>query len=453
MGLEQSKLRRASLQEKNEPAEAAQPDTQVPVEPSEEVKQVTADATPDNTEESPREMTLAEQRAYVQRLRQEKGEPVTAADFPPGVVPNEILHESLREEDDSDESDSDDSDSDDSDSDDSDSDNDSDVVVQPLPEAIEKDDDETDAPPTTKHETDDLFLPPPVTQLGPSEVVQLQPIGKVHSIVNQVVLVEQLPNIAESQPAFDVLDTESLLCFEDGRVLGLVYETFGSVQHPMYSIRFPPNEPIDRDVVQLERTVYYLPSSSTYVHAGAIRNKGSDASNMWDEEVAADELEYSDDEEEAAAKRAAKEQRQNRALADPENALLGPLGGYDETRKRKNVKTRGSARGKKPRGDGNISFSGPSAAAAPHINPRFASQWLPGMPYPYAMPPGFPMQMPSASQSMHYDPRSPSVVTPYAQQQFQQPMPPGMPMPQPQQQQQQQRPPANPHNGPTPPYP
>ena len=274
---------------------------------------------------------------------------------------------------------------------------------------------DADVPPATKHEASDLVVPPPVTQLGPSDIVQLQPIGRVHSIVDQVVLIEQLPNPGGVQPAFDVLDTESLLCFEDGRVLGLVYETFGSVQHPMYSVRFPNDEPIDKDVVQLSRTVYYLPSSSTYVHAGAIRSKGSDASNMWDEEVAADELEYSDDEEEAAAKRAVKVQRQAREPIDPETASLGPLGGFDDSRKRRG-KPRGNSRAKKARGGANVSFTGPMhPSSMPHINPRFAEQWLRGTPYQYPMPPGFPMPIPAASQSMHYDPRAPSVIAPYAQ--------------------------------------
>lgn len=433
MGLEQSKLRHSRSQEdsqtksnafervKSVPDADSQPATSTTDSEHQSTDpQQTEKADPQDVSEQP-ELTLEEQREYVRRLRLEQGQPVTAADFPPVVGLDE--KEGVVQEDESN------SDSDSDISEDSDSDSDfgsesANVAVEEVSNEKEGAEEDADAPPATKHETVDPIVLPPISQLGPSDTVQLQPIGRVHSIVDQVVLVEQLPLPSEGAPAFDVLDTESLLCFEDGRVLGLVYETFGSVKHPMYSVRFPHDMTIDKDTVRPDRTVYYLPSSSTYVHAGDIRSKGSDASNMWDEEVAADELEYSDDEEEAAAKRSAKEQRSSRAPIDPETASLGPLGGYDDSRKRKD-KPQPRMRGKRARGGANVSFTGPMPRhSAPHINPRFAGQLLRGMPYPYMMPPGFPMPMSSVPQNVQYDPRVPSVITPHAQ-----PMPPGMPPP------------------------
>lgn len=75
----------------------------------------------------------------------------------------------------------------------------------------------------------------------------------------------------------------------------------------MYSVRFPSASSIDSTAVYVGRAVHYAPTQSTYVLTRQLRKeKGSDASNMWDEEVGDDEREYSDDEEEAAAKRKAK---------------------------------------------------------------------------------------------------------------------------------------------------
>ncbi len=66
-----------------------------------------------------------------------------------------------------------------------------------------------------------------------------------------------------------------------------MFETFGSIHSPMYSIRFASAAAIDRDVVEKGKDVFYLPAQSTYVLTQLLRSmKGSDASNIWDEEVA-----------------------------------------------------------------------------------------------------------------------------------------------------------------------
>ncbi|GAC75140.1 uncharacterized conserved protein [Moesziomyces antarcticus T-34] len=199
--------------------------------------------------------------------------------------------------------------------------------------AADDDDEEGGGPggssaPATKNE---ILAPeveqPAVRMLSGTDKATLRKLGKVHSIVDSVVVVEQdvqqnsKSDPANSHPApvdstgrqgeregeYSVLDTGSLLCFDDGQVLGLVFETFGSIHNPMYSIRFPSAAAIDRDAVQTGRSVFYLPGQSTYVLTQLLRSmKGSDASNMWDEEVADDEIDYSDDEQEAEAKRRVK---------------------------------------------------------------------------------------------------------------------------------------------------
>ena len=53
----------------------------------------------------------------------------------------------------------------------------------------------------------------------------------------------------------------------------------------------------------LARQVFHVPGRSRFVAVDSIRIKGSDASNLYDEEPAVYELEFSDDEAEAAHKR------------------------------------------------------------------------------------------------------------------------------------------------------
>lgn len=302
------------------------------------------------------------------------------------------------------------------------------------------DDDEdlgtTGEAPKTKNELDDDFPVPSISHVNQDDLHRLERIGTIHSVVDNVVLIEQTWEAeSELKPReYDVLDSESLLCFENGQVLGLVYETFGSVQKPMYTVRFRSAEDIDSTTIQIGRAVYFLPSSSTFVLARSICTKGSDASNMWDEEVAEDEVEYSDDEEELSAKRQAKKAKTGRiqqqpAISstyhdlDPATASLGPLGNQyvssgapvapggrrrRSSRARNDINTHvwSGARTPFPHGDYSNERGGVSI---PHINPRFADQWIrqgstPPMPYPpMPVPPVFPM-------SVTYSPHHPSMV-------------------------------------------
>lgn len=214
---------------------------------------------------------------------------------------------------------------------------------------------------------------------------------------------------AASSGEFRVLSESSILCFEDRQVLGLVFETFGRVQQPMYSVKFKvarPNEkqtqetekvemeditdvpevdikePIEpTDTVQtseptntIETTVikeevkdkgseetiaeikqenendrendheeeqkeeketsrpkapiqfsdrigsavyYIVPQSSFTLTEAARAIKGSDASNMHDEEIPLEEQEFSDDDAEQASKmkKTSNKKSKNRANA------------------------------------------------------------------------------------------------------------------------------------------
>ena len=73
-------------------------------------------------------------------------------------------------------------------------------------------------------------------------------------------------------------------------------------------MKFNDQYPLDLEKVQVSKPVFHVPERSNFVFVRALQSlKGSDASNINDEEPAEDELEYSDDEAEAAAKRARKD--------------------------------------------------------------------------------------------------------------------------------------------------
>lgn len=69
-------------------------------------------------------------------------------------------------------------------------------------------------------------------------------------------------------------------------------------------MKFTATFPLNTDIVQVSRPVYHVPQRSKYVFTrDLVKFKGSDASNLHDEEVGENELEFSDDEAEAEYKR------------------------------------------------------------------------------------------------------------------------------------------------------
>ncbi|KAI9028521.1 Gar1/Naf1 RNA binding region-domain-containing protein [Hyaloraphidium curvatum] len=170
-------------------------------------------------------------------------------------------------------------------------------------ESMEEDDDGSGKPvvgvPFTKNELLDL---PPVEPLPIKEVppdMSLEEIGAVHSIVKEVVIVE-----AKVSGDYQVLDMDSVLCFEDREILGKVFDTFGPVARPMYMIRFNSVEDVDLEKVVVGKPVFYAADMAHFVFTKALKaQKGSDASNKFDEEPDEDEREFSDDEEEAEYRR------------------------------------------------------------------------------------------------------------------------------------------------------
>lgn len=138
-------------------------------------------------------------------------------------------------------------------------------------------------------------------------------IGKVQSIVAQLLLVESYPGTA-------ALDLDTVLFLENGaRPLGKIFDVIGQITAPLYCVRFNSRQHIDQLGITIGMKVYCAPRSehTSYVILSNIMNtRGSDAS--WENDIEADPIhqDYSDDEEERAARRARKKRSNTIDAAD-----------------------------------------------------------------------------------------------------------------------------------------
>ncbi|KAG7099654.1 hypothetical protein E1B28_001480 [Marasmius oreades] len=138
----------------------------------------------------------------------------------------------------------------------------------------------------------------------------LEKVGDIMNIVENVVIVKGSPSAIANKRAETALDSDTLLVFDNRKVLGYIYETFGPTTQPLYQVRFNSTYPLDPEKVRVSREVFHVPQRSNFVFTRQIAAfKGSDASNMNDEEPADHELEFSDDEAEAEHRRNLKKKR------------------------------------------------------------------------------------------------------------------------------------------------
>ncbi|KAI8349031.1 Gar1/Naf1 RNA binding region-domain-containing protein [Mortierella sp. GBAus27b] len=154
--------------------------------------------------------------------------------------------------------------------------------------------------------------------LGPDS--RLEPIGAVTTVVDNVVVVQ-----ASSSGEVRVLDTGTIVAIQkvkeedsegDKEVLGEIFETFGPVTRPFYSIRFNTAAEIPTACV-VGCTIYSVPEHSSFVFTEPLKSlKGSDASNKFDEEVDEVEMEFSDDEKEMEHKRMLKQSKNTKGTRE-----------------------------------------------------------------------------------------------------------------------------------------
>uniref|UniRef100_A0A1A9ZEW0 H/ACA ribonucleoprotein complex non-core subunit NAF1 n=1 Tax=Glossina pallidipes TaxID=7398 RepID=A0A1A9ZEW0_GLOPL len=154
-------------------------------------------------------------------------------------------------------------------------------------------------PPRVKGELllDDL---PPIKDLHitvpEGECVEL---GKIHSIVDQLVLVSALPNAL-------LLNLDTVLFLEKGqRVLGEVFDVLGQVAEPLYCVRFNSHEQVMEKNIKVGDAVYAAPKTEYtqfIILSSLMKMRGSDASWEHDVEPPPRYIDYSDDEEERLAR-------------------------------------------------------------------------------------------------------------------------------------------------------
>ena len=157
--------------------------------------------------------------------------------------------------------------------------------------------------PRTLNEKLDEFVPKPTVAV--TEDMKIEELGLVENMVENLALIK-----ANTSGEYQVLESGSLLCLQDRTVIGVVSETLGRVQQPYYSVRFTNATAITEAGIEKGTKVFYVTQHSTTVFTQPLKAfKGSDASNLHDEEVGDDELEFSDDEAEAEHKRQIKQQR------------------------------------------------------------------------------------------------------------------------------------------------
>ena len=163
-------------------------------------------------------------------------------------------------------------------------------------------------PHRTKNEISEDEAEPDKPNILLTQDMAIKPVGFVKSIVGKLVLIEA------SDPGHQrVLGEGSVLALEDRTVLGVINEVLGRVEMPLYTVRFKSPEEIKVLGVTVECKVFSVVQHSEFVFTQPLKAiKGSDASNIYDEEIPITEQEFSDDEAEAEHKRSLKEARQDK---------------------------------------------------------------------------------------------------------------------------------------------
>ncbi|TKA44493.1 hypothetical protein B0A54_05238 [Friedmanniomyces endolithicus] len=154
-----------------------------------------------------------------------------------------------------------------------------------------------DRQPRTQNEVKVTVIPKPQVTITESDKITL--LGTVERAVEAMILIK-----GATPGEYQVLESGSVLCTAERTVFGVVAETLGRVQEPMYSVAFNSAQEIKDAGLEEGVKLYYVDAHSTFVFTQPLKNmKWTDASNIHDEEVGDEEMEFSDDEAEAEYKR------------------------------------------------------------------------------------------------------------------------------------------------------
>ena len=158
----------------------------------------------------------------------------------------------------------------------------------------------------TKNEIPEEVIQKPDVTITPE--MRIEELGVVETIVENIILIK-----AKTSGEYRALESGSVLCMADRSVIGVVSETLGRVQQPLYTVRFTNAGEITEAGISVGTKVFYSEQHAKYALTQVLKAyKGSDASNLHDEEVGDEEMEFSDDEAEAEHKRRLKQKKLER---------------------------------------------------------------------------------------------------------------------------------------------
>jgi rRNA processing protein Gar1 len=168
----------------------------------------------------------------------------------------------------------------------------------------------------SKNEVSELPpVQPPPLEFVPADA-RLILVGVIFSLVDEQVLVQSNETNGENQ----ALDIGSLLIFKDRKVLGEIFDTFGPVKKPIYSVRFNSADSIDVERAKRGEPIYRIEDYCNVVlPAMLMAMKGTDASNVHDEEIPEEEQDFSDDEKEQEFKACKKQSKKGGTPFGPVN--------------------------------------------------------------------------------------------------------------------------------------
>ncbi|CEJ92315.1 hypothetical protein VHEMI07975 [[Torrubiella] hemipterigena] len=162
--------------------------------------------------------------------------------------------------------------------------------------------------------------PVPLPDVTITDDMPLEELGSIQHIVDTIALVA-----AVTTGEYQVLDTGSVLCTASRTIIGTVAETIGKVLQPLYTVRFNSVDEITTFGLEVGTKIFYTPAHATFVFTEPLKAvKGSDASNLYDEEAGDDEMEFSDDEKEAEHKRAIKQKKKDKWAAKNPDKVQQP---------------------------------------------------------------------------------------------------------------------------------
>ncbi|TGJ85806.1 hypothetical protein E0Z10_g2943 [Xylaria hypoxylon] len=149
----------------------------------------------------------------------------------------------------------------------------------------------------TKNEQLETIIPRPEVEIKPE--MEIFELGTIEHFVGNTAVIK-----ANTTGEYQVLDTGSVLCLEDRTVIAALADVIAAVREPRYTAGFASEEEIKSFGLETGTKIFYPPELASLGLTQMLKaNKGTDASNWHDEEIAEDEIEFSDDEKEAEHKR------------------------------------------------------------------------------------------------------------------------------------------------------